>query len=114
MIGDGQWEIGFARETDDPFPPNDSDETWHVHEPPISVEIPELGGAFTSPWGTGIRCNGCIKPKPQHGGGKTIHWSGLTRLKNHREAGTTALGMEREIIETARAEGRLDKIDRAR
>lgn len=100
MIGDGKWEIGEPLFEE----PTDPDITYHVHD----------DGNLAWPFGTSIRCTYCWQPKPDHTQGKTINWTGLERLRNHREAGTTSLGMEREIIETARAEGRLDKIDRAR
>lgn len=112
MIGEG-FELGEARDIEDPTPGDSSDETWHVHEPVIRVEIPELGGSFPSSWGTGIKCDACAKPKPEHGGGKTVRFM-IERLRQHREAGTSAVGMEKEIIDSARADGRLDKIDRAR
>lgn len=98
MIGEG-FELGEPY--DDTVVPDD-EETWHVHDPAI-------GG-----WGTGIKCTACAKPKPVHGGGKKVYFSGLHRLKQHREAGTSAIGMEKDIIDSARADGRLDKIDRAR
>lgn len=102
MIGDGHWELGEPLDEE----PTDPDVTYHVHDIEPNHRTP--------PFGTSIKCTYCYVEKPEHGGGKTIYWSGLQRLRNHREAGTTALGMEKEIIDTARAEGRLDKIDRVR
>ena len=103
MIGDMKFEVGMAREEDDPMPPDDYPYTWHVHEPPIQVEIP--AGAFLSPWGTGIKCDGCAKEKPVHDDGKRINWA-ISRLKNTNEAGVTQSEMRQEIYANARADGR--------
>ena len=108
MIGDQRFELGepqFGFEPD-----SNADFTWHVHDlEDIVVKDPE----GWPQWGTGIKCTACAKPKPEHGGGKTVRFM-TERLRQHREAGTTAVGMEKEIIDSARADGRLDKIDRAR
>ena len=110
MIGDQGFELGKPGLEGDATPDEfGEDVTWHVHEPPIQTLNPH----FVSPWGYGIKCTVCAKPKPVHGGGKTVRFM-TERLRQHREAGTSAVGMEKEIIDSARADGRLDKIDRAR
>ena len=87
---------------DGPYPDNDADFTWHIHEPEIKVED---DGVYMSTWGTGISCRACEKPRAVHGTGKNIHWS-ISRLKNTNEAGVTQREMVQEIYDNARADGR--------
>lgn len=97
MIGDTKWEMGEPM--DAPFPKDDADFTWHVHDEGLTL------------WGTSLKCSQCAKPKAEHGGGKRVHFN-INRLQKQNEAGVTSRMMRDEIYASAREEGR--DITRAR
>jgi len=70
-----------------------------------------VGDKLGRTWGTSIRCTACVADRPDHGGGKTIHWQ-VNRLRRSNEAGVTQNELRQEIYANARAEGR--DIQRAR
>jgi len=81
------------------YPPDDSPDTWHVHE--------------DSSWAWGIECDYCAGVKNGKLYANTAPLYSIGHLRRQNQYGTTSASEEREVLSGVKPEDR-DKIGRAR